>query len=266
MLSADGHGFGWIPNREGADRVAFAYHPTAVVGALPPRVYLNTPKSLDQGSIGSCTAHGAGMAVAILELARGAQIWLSRLMVYRGARKRLGPQYVEQDSGAMPDDALDAIRDGEAAPESLWPYDVTRFRDPPSPEAVAVAKPHTVEFRPLAGDVVHEAKAALAAGFPVNLGFQIRTDRRGGLQVDHVGADGLYPWDTTQPLARAGHDVLLVGYGSDAREFLAVNSWGSAWGCELPGQPERGRGCFRIPEAMFASSDVADRSAVVDWE
>lgn len=264
MPAANGRGFGWIPNAN-PPALLFSAHPARANIAIPPEVFLKVPRSLDQGPLGSCTANAAAMAVAILALARGFIIWLARLSIYFGARRRLGPQYVTQDSGAMPDDALATIQAGEAGPESLRPYDVATFQRAPTLAELAAAKTHSLKKYALTGDVVLEAKIALASGFPLDHGFQIRHDHRGGLQIDHVGVDGVYPWDPTAATSNAGHSTTIVGYSDSRQAFLVCNSWGDDWGCEVPAQPERGRGCYWIPYAMFASADVGDRSAVTDW-
>ncbi len=263
--AANGRGFGYVPN-ENPPTLLFSAHPARANVAIPPSAYLKVPPSVDQGPLGSCTGNAVAMCVAILSLARGLMVfWLSRLSLYFGGRRRLGAQYVTRDSGAMPDDVLAAAKAGEAGPENLRPYDITKFQNPPSAAELAAASGHSIDFYGLTGDVVLEAKIALASGFPVNFGFVIRHDPRGGLQIDHVGEDGLYPWDPTQPRSNAGHDTVLVGFDDAKQQFAVVNSWGIEWGCELPGQSERGHGCYLIPYAMLASSDVSDRSAVTDW-
>lgn len=258
--------FGWIPNRPNPAALRFSTHPASYVVALPPARILSVPPSLDQGALGSCTAHGVAMAVAILARARGLMVWLSRLMIYFGARKRLGT--IGEDSGAMPDDALATVKAGEAGPESLCPYDVARFRETPPAAALAVARAHDLDFHDLdlEGDVVLAAKVAIASGFPVNLGFRLRAHPSGGMEIDHLSAAGVLNWNPGHTLTRAGHDVLVVGYDDAIQAFWVVNSWGTNWGVELPGQPERGRGCFAMPYTMFASGDVSDRSAVTDWK
>ncbi len=262
--AANGRGFGYIPNDE-VPALLFSAHPARANVAIPPSAFLKVPPSLDQLSLGSCTANAAAMCVAILALARGLMVWLARLSIYFGARRRLGAQYVSRDSGAMPDDALATIQAGEAGPENLRPYEIAKFTQPPSAAELAVAKRYSIKKYALTGDLVLEAKIAQASGFPIDHGFMIRHDRRGGLQIDHVGDDGVYPWDPSQNASNAGHSTVLIGYDDARQAFLCCNSWGVDWGTELPGQPERGKGMYWIPYAMFAANDVSDRTAVTDW-
>lgn len=265
MPSITGRGTGWIKNDTPPTRL-FSAHPAAVA-AVPPRAFLMVPPSLDQGALGSCTANATAMGVAILSATSGDQVWVSRLMVYLEARKLLGAQYVGQDSGAMPDDALAVIHAGKAGPESLWPYAITKFTLTPPPLAYAAAQAHAVEFHSISSSAVNgvaEAKQAIAAGFPVNFGFSLRENAT-GMEIDNLGPDGTYPWDSGDHLTNEGHDTLIVGYDDARQAFCVVNSWGQAWGVGIPGQPDRGRGCFWMPYAMFASSDVDDRSAMTNW-
>lgn len=268
MPSLSGRGFGWIESPDDPSALAFSAHPAATNPVVPPRTFLTVPRSLDQGALGSCTWNATAMAIAILALSRGIVVWLSRLMGYREARILMGPQFVNQDSGAQPDDALLVAQRGLVGPESLWPYDIAKFKQKPPPEAYAAATAHSLKSYkiPQAGCVL-AAKQALAARFPVNMGFRLRANAQGVMQIDRLVA-GVYPWTTAEPFANPpeGHDVLLVGYDNDKQAFLACNSWDDDWGVEIPGQPDRGRGAFWIPFAMFASSDVSNRSAVTDWQ
>ena len=267
-MSAE-HGFGWIPNRANPNALRFAAHPASTIpaAALPPRKFLVCPPSVDQGALGSCTANACAHIVAILELVVGMWVWISRLMVYREARLLLGAQYLTQDSGAMPDDALAVVAGGKAGPESLWPYDVSKFTVKPGADAYAAAKPHSISWHDFDGDgdVVLSLKQAIVAGMPVNVGFTLRADARGGMAIDHVGSDGAYLYDPAQPLTKAGHDVVAVGYDDDLQAVALLNSWGESWGGMLPGQMARGRGIFWVPYSMWKSTDMANRSAVASW-
>jgi hypothetical protein len=261
MPSISGRGFGWIPNDKPPARL-FSSHPASTVDALPPRAFLTVPPALDQEALGSCTANGAALCVAILAAAHGLSVWLSRLMGYLESRKLLGPQYVSVDSGAMPDDALAVIADGKVGPESLWPYAIEKFARTPPAEAYAAAKRHSLKSYALT--TVDEARQAIVARFPVNFGFSLR-GAGGILQIDRIGPDGVYPWSPAEPLTNEGHDTVVIGYDDDRKAFCVANSWGAEWGTTIPGQESRGRGAYWMPYAMFASDDVSDRAAVTDW-
>lgn len=203
---------------------------------LPPSVDLreHCPPVMDQGDIGSCTAHGITGALRFL-LRRTGQpdTVLSRLQLYYDERKLEGT--VAEDAGAEIRNGIKCAAKLGVASEDLWPYEVSRFRDAPPPPVYTDAQRFnalTYERVPVG---VNALKQALAQGFPVIIGVTLFDS----FEADAVARTGVVPFPSLaheEPVG--GHCMYAVGYGQRGGYFTVRNSWGTDWGdkgdCYLP--------------------------------
>jgi C1A family cysteine protease len=90
---------------------------------------------VDQGELGSCTANAIVSGLReYLELKEGKELTpLSRLFLYWHERDVEGT--VNEDSGAYIRDGMKALTDIGVAPETDFPYDVSKFTLKPSDQA-----------------------------------------------------------------------------------------------------------------------------------
>jgi C1A family cysteine protease len=225
----------------------------------PPSVYVETvtmvkgmPAIMDQGNIGSCTAHGSLAAFEFCLFQPGVFTEaLSRLQVYYDTRV-LGGGDPSQDSGGEIRDAVKVLATIGAAPEGLWPYDVGQFAvKPPQAVYAAAVQKEALEYRAVE-ETVAGVKGALALGLPVIIGFDVSSN------FMDIGSDGIMPDPAGD--VEGGHCVCVVGFTDrdymdgplgliPAGHFIVRNSWGLGWGRA---------GHFLMPYDTLAASSASD--------
>ncbi len=237
---------------------------------LPSDIDLSTgfPPVRHQGNLPSCTAFSAAALVEYaavkaqiaagehVDLAALAGDYVSPMFVYTMALNAvLGEANVSADTATMglsPRVTLGALT-GDGMPlESAWPYPPHGTEKPEMNVAAATQPPTAVHdsAHHIAGlqfvrvdaigtepaKVLHDAKAFLAAGELLSLGFDYYTNVYDHMVEQKWGF--AYP-ATGDPARGGGHAVVLVGF-DDAREvpaakdgvaptmgaFLLRNSWG----------------------------------------
>jgi C1A family cysteine protease len=216
-----------------------------LLASLPDTVDLreHCPPVMDQGDLGSCTAHGITGALRYALIKSGqADHPCSRLQLYYDERAVEGT--VASDAGAEIRDGLDCAAKRGVAHENLWPYVVAKFKKKPSKAVYADALKFIVlERQTVQVDAAH-LKAALASGFPVVVGFTCYK----GIDGDDVARTGLVPMPGKKDRPEGGHCVYAVGYGQKPGTFTCRNSWGPDWG---------DGGDFYLPEAYLGSPAYA---------
>lgn len=214
--------FHWAPDKP--DNRDYIYKPNA--SRTPQSVDLRayaTPVE-DQGYLGSCTGNAIAEAIEMLNRKNNVNVEISRLFIYYYERLLEGT--VNYDSGAYIRDGIRATNRWGAPLESLWPYDISKFRMAPSSVAVNDAARRTVTRYERAIDF-NACIDALANGYPVVIGFSVYNS----FMSPSVSRTGMmpYPNTRTEPLL-GGHAVLLVGYNNATQRFIVKNSWGTNWG------------------------------------
>ena len=270
MTDAHELGTGWRPD-EASERdytpkkgkVAELMAPTGIPDAMEMNAPLPSHVDLEkycgpvkwQGRFSTCTAH---VAVAMMELlenrAHGHFVEGSRLFLYKVVKNLLGETgdvsvFLRQTLGTL---ALVGL-----PPEKYWPYlnpgpfkapngVDPRIDDEPTAFCYAIARNYRslVSYRldevgtPATDEVLHRAKAHLAAGFPVSLGIRLFASLKQSMNSGEIPL----------PLAEndahtANHAVTIIGY-DDTRvitntlpggrtstgAFKIQNSWSTKWG------------------------------------
>jgi C1A family cysteine protease len=207
---------------------------------LPPKVDLRNLCSpvRDQGDLGSCTGFATivGFRECLLITSGKPFVGLSPLFEYYWERYK--ENTVNDDAGAQLRDGMKVLAKMGAAPEVEWPYDITKFKDAPSAQAVTDARGYAISAYHRVNTVM-EAKQALAINHPVVIGIEVWES----FESAAVAATGIVPlpnFSTEQMLG--GHAVCIVGYDDAAHTFLVKNSWGTTWGMA---------GYFTLPYAYF---------------
>ncbi len=233
-------GYGW--RRDSIDRRDHHYRPAIV--NLPPCVDLRAqcPPVMDQGLLGSCTAHGITEIFRHAMMKQGAKDrLLSRLQLYYDERSLEGT--VRSDAGGEIRDGIKCAAATGIALEVLWPYNIDRFAQKPFSNVYKDAG----QFKALAYQRVGspdgsasaaEIKAAIASGHPVVGGFNVFRQ----FESDQCAKDGIVimPDASEEPIG--GHCVMVCGYGQKPGMFTARNSWGPVWG---------DKGDFYLPEPFL---------------
>jgi C1A family cysteine protease len=229
---------GWIPDLP--DHRDLLLAPRPVTARLPKSVDLRPQCQpvWDQGNLGSCTAHGSSFVDQFVQTKEGLPVVMpARLQVYYCTRMIEGT--VDTDSGAMVRDALKAIAKYGVAPESAWPYKVSKFAVRPPASVIQMAAQHVcTQYMRLTKDLGH-LKQCLADGYPFTFGFTVYDS----FESDAVAASGIVPMPAKTESVLGGHCVAAVGY-QDNRSyagggyFIVRNSWGLSWGqqghCFMP--------------------------------
>lgn len=193
----------------------------------PSRSYLRLdllPPVFDQGPLGACVGHGVSEVCDYVEAKEGHPLILSRLAAYYWARGG-----VPEDCGATIRDGIKAVIEHGLPLESLWPYDITKWRQPPSAEAVAEAAHRAIDLEYYRLDDIDQMKDCLVSGFPVVFGTALFKS------FQDVGADGFVPMPVKDEAPDGGHCMIMVGYSDKLRiierrgGFFIRNSWGHRW-------------------------------------
>jgi hypothetical protein len=193
-------------------------------------------KVLNQLNLGSCTANAWAQivrAAMIYKNPDSAPEFMSRLMTYWLARREDGT--VTSDAGSQICTVADACCRMGFCPESVWPYDVTKFAKKPSPEAIWAAYDqkgkidvnyHRIDQGVSGDSLILLVRKALTAGYLVTWGTQVSKVYCSG----DLGPDPVKP-PIGVPIA-GGHAQVLADFDWTVPKprFRNLNSWGLDFG------------------------------------
>jgi C1A family cysteine protease len=188
----------------------------------------------DQGSLGSCGPNAASGDIIFDLLTRGVQSCPtpSRLFIYYCARTIMGT--VQSDSGVNNRDLLKALNKYGWCDESMWPYDIAKFRtQPPTACFTQAAARKIVEYKAVSQDLT-TMRACLAGGDTFIFGFTVYES----FESQQVAQTGIVPMPGMNERKLGGHDVLFVGYNMGSSMYGDIppgcfkfkNSWSGNWG------------------------------------
>ena len=238
--------YGWLPDLP--DQRDFLYSALrAVPPALPSAADLRAlcPPVVDQGTLGSCTAHALAGALEFLELKdRVPYADLSRLFIYYN--ERVIEHTVSVDSGASLRDGIKTLAKQGVCPEKEWPYVISKFADPPTAQCYRDGLAHTITsyHRIL---TLEEMRTCLAERFPFAFGFTVYES----FESAEVARTGVMPMPAPDEAVVGGHAVLGVGYDDAAQRLLVRNSWGPSWGGPM-------KGYFWMPYGYVQDRNLSD--------
>jgi C1A family cysteine protease len=243
--------YGWRPDTPDMRDFLMAVAPPKT---LPASTSLRSklPPVYDQGQLGSCTANSIG---AILEFNERKQkepdaATPSRLFIYYNERVMEGT--VSQDAGAEIRDGIKSVAQLGAPPESLWPYDITKFsRKPPAKAYTAAMKHQALRYQRVSQTAI-ALQSVLASGYPISFGFTVYASFE-----KNVGSDGVVPMPKPSEATLGGHAVVAIGYKPIKGQlyFECRNSWGPRWA---------DHGYFWMPAAYLTSASLASDFWVIE--
>lgn len=237
--------YGWIPDLPD-HRDQFYTAPMQYLQALPPSVDLRPkcPPVYDQGQLGSCTANAIAGAIEFDLVKQSVQVYTpSRLFIYYNERAIEGT--VDSDSGAMIRDGIKSVAQQGDCPETLWPYDITKFTEQPPTSCYQQAVQHRVVLYQRMVQDLNQMKGCLASGYPFVFGFTVYQS----FEDDAVAQSGHAPMPAAGEQTLGGHAVGAVGYDDSQQWFICRNSWGSDWGMQ---------GYFTLPYAYLTQASLSD--------
>ena len=199
--------YGWIPDIP--DHRDFEYSaPRHVMLALPSKADLREqcPAVYDQKTLGSCTANAIGAAHQFdqLKLAPSKAFNPSRLMIYYAERQM--EHTVNQDAGAQIRDGMKCVAQQGVCPETMWPYDITKFTVKPTVQCYKEAMLHQVTSYMRVLQTLDQMRGCLAAGYPFVFGFSVYAS----FETAQVAKDGIVPMPSKREQLLGGHAVMCL--------------------------------------------------------
>ncbi|HEX8713057.1 MAG TPA: C1 family peptidase [Terracidiphilus sp.] len=220
-------GYGWMRDNPDARDVLYAAPVMSLIAGLPASVDLRPqcPPVYDQGQLGSCTGNAIAGAIEFDQMKEKRQVFApSRLFIYYNERVMEGT--VNSDAGAQIRDGIKSVATLGAAPESDWPYDISKFTKRPPAKAYSDAKKDLVSSYSRVAQVLNQMQGCLAQGYPFVLGITVYES----FESDAVAKSGVVPMPGQHEKAIGGHAIVAVGYNNNKRVFILRNSWGTSWG------------------------------------
>ena len=197
----------------------------------------------DQSTLGSCTGNALVGGMECLEnIQKKPFVDLSRLFIYYNERAIEGS--ISQDSGASIRDGIKSLAAQGVCTESLWPYNIAKFKNKPTPACYTEALSRKISLY-MRLSTLADMKNCIAAGFPFVFGFSVYTS----FESAQVAKTGIVNLPVVGEKLLGGHAVLAVGYDDASNRFLVRNSWGASWGQ---------KGYFTIPYTYLTNTNLAD--------
>jgi C1A family cysteine protease len=238
--------YGWIPDLPDRRDRMYSAAPAAP-GGRPPRVDLQPlqPPVYDQGPLGSCTAQAIAAALEFDQMKqRQAEVFTpARLFIYYNERVIEGT--ADEDSGAMLRDGIKSVAKQGGPHETLWPYDVSHFRQKPAAAAYQDGARHEALRYQRLPQSIDQLQGCLADGYPFVFGFSVYES----FESAAVEKTGMVPLPRRREALIGGHAVVAVGYDQAQQRFIVRNSWGTAWGID---------GYFTMPYAYLLDEGLSD--------
>ena len=213
---------------------------------LPKSVDLSSgnPNVYDQLSIGSCTANSLSGSFDFERIKQKLPpLGPSRLFIYYNERYMEGT--VNSDSGAEIRDGIKVLASQGVCPESLWPYDISKYTKKPTSNCYQEALKNTIkQYLRLDNTDINQLKNCLAEGYTFVFGFTVYESFEG----DEVASTGIVTMPDMNESSLGGHAVYCIGYDDSKKAFKVRNSWSVNWG---------DGGNFWLPYDYITNPDLA---------
>jgi len=209
------------------------------------------PGIYNQGKLGSCTANAIAAAYEFNEIVDNEKNLFipSRLFIYYNERQI--ENTVNNDSGAMIRDGIKSITKKGVCPETMWPYDIQKFKIKPNEECYKNALNHKcIQYKKL-NQNLNQLKNALLFGKPFVFGFSVFES----FESKEIAQTGVMSMPDKDDKLLGGHAVMCVGF-SDSKEFFIIrNSWGENWG---------DKGYFYMPYEFITNKDLCSDFWIIE--
>lgn len=242
--------FGWKPDLPDHRDLSYKVNhykldkPVKLAKSVDLRTSGFMPPILDQGNLGSCTSFAISSALEFDRRKQKIKVFTpSHLFIYYNERELEGS--VEQDAGAEIRDGIKSVASTGYCDEALWPYDISKFADKPSPACYTQAKKYkALSYFRIDNTDIKQLKSCLAAGFPFVFGVTVYKSF-----YDADDNNGVIPMPSQDDQVLGGHAILCVGYDDSKKLFTIHNSWGTSAG---------DKGYYYIPYDYLTNKNLAD--------
>ena len=206
------------------------------------------PGVYNQGTLGSCTANAIAAAYEFNEIVENeSNIFIpSRLFIYYNEREI--ENTVNSDSGAMIRDGIKSISKKGVCPETLWPYDIQKFKIKPDNSCYENALNH--KYKKLMQNL-NQLKNTLLYGKPFVFGFSVFES----FESKETAETGIMKMPNKEDKLLGGHAVMCVGFSDSKQVFIIRNSWGDNWG---------DKGYFYMPYKFITNKDLCSDFWIIE--
>lgn len=202
------------------------------------------PDSLNQLTLGSCTANSASNALRFcLRKHKKPDFQPSRLYIYYFSR--FLENTVNEDSGVSIKTTMKAIHLYGVCSSKELPYDIANFKKKPKQILITKGKSYIETFTYLnLNQNELELKNALYQGYPIICGILVYET----FESEETLKTGIVNLPKDNEMLYGGHCILLIGYDDEKQLFIFQNSWGDEVGID---------GCFTIPYKYILDENLA---------
>lgn len=222
FVTSKGKYMGWVSDQPDFRDYEFAAKRTPLPKTIRLDLEPAMPSVYDQLKLGSCVSNSVSGSVEFDLRKQGlADFMPSRLFLYYNGRVMEGTP--NQDSGLMVRDGIKVTVKQGLPPESMWPYNIDQFTQPPPGAVYAEAlKTLTTSYARVAR---RSLRAALVAGHMIPFGFSVYSS------FETVGKNGIVSMPTEGEQYLGGHSPAICGYDTINGElyYRVRNSWGPKW-------------------------------------
>ena len=148
-------------------------------------------------------------------------------------------------------DGIKSIAKKGVCPETMWPYDIQKFKIKPNDECYINALNHKcIQYKKL-NQSLNQLKNALLYGKPFVFGFSVFES----FESKETAETGSMCMPGKDDKLLGGHAVMCVGFSDSKKKFIIRNSWGVNWGDD---------GYFYMPYEFMTNKDLCSDFWIIE--
>lgn len=192
----------------------------------------------DQENNGSCTANALCACIQYIKPSLAG----SRLFLYYN--ERIYQNAVNEDSGALLVDGINALKKYGICKETLWPYKTSNLLKKPTTDCYKEGLKNKATIVKNINDDMVSMKNSLINNVPFVVGILLYES----FETSNVSNTGNVSMPGKDETMLGGHAVVCCGYDDTKKVWIMRNSWGSNWG---------DKGYFYLPYDYLVDSEMS---------